>query len=411
MRLFAAMCVLAALAGPARAAGFWERVADPDRETVERLVERAQGELDGRPLGGVSPEGAARALAMLDEALRLKPAHFLASVLRGEALAAGPRPGEAIPQLGRACALAQTSDDEAWCTLRLAVEESKAGRYAQALLDYDRHVRVGGASATVYTNAAELLMALGRLPESQERYREAIRLEEGARPGPEHDQNLALAHYGLAVALDRDDEPTAAREVMARAVALDPKLELLDAARDGHSGVFFVPRGDVFYYRGLALEVLARGPEAAESFRQFEREQPGARWKKRLEGHLRALGEKDEPPRARGAAWRVVAAATVKAEGPLPAPLIDAAWKSQPRLLDPCFEGAAPLAASTIRLGIDLVIDGKGALTKVTASPPPEWKEVPACLEDRLRGGLRLPRPSRPAATSARIELVLAIRS
>jgi hypothetical protein len=57
------------------------------------------------------------------------------------------------------------------------------------------------------------------------------------------------------------------------------------------------------------------------------------------------------------------------------------------------------------------VIDGKGVLTKVTASAPGEWKEVPACLEERLRGGLRLPKPSRPAVTSARIELVLAIRS
>ena len=86
----------------------------------------------------------------------------------------------------------------------------------------------------------------------------------------------------------------------------------------------------------------------------------------------------------------------------------DAAWKGQRRLFEPCFEEVSPLDRSSVRVGIDLEIDGRGTLKKVTSEAPKEWSDVPACLERRLRQGVRFPRPTRNATTSARLELVVA---
>ena len=107
--------------------------------------------------------------------------------------------------------------------------------------------------------------------------------------------------------------------------------------------------------------------------------------------------------------WRLVAAATAESEGPIPAPMLDAAWKGQRRLFEPCFEEAPALADPTVRLSIDLRLDGRGVLTKVAAKVPPEWPEAASCLEDRLRRGVRFPRPSRPEPTRAQLELVVSM--
>jgi len=49
-------------------------------------------------------------------------------------------------------------------------------------------------------------MARGKLGEAIDRYREAVRLEGAAATGSARDEGLALACYGLSVALDRDGE-------------------------------------------------------------------------------------------------------------------------------------------------------------------------------------------------------------
>jgi tetratricopeptide (TPR) repeat protein len=393
----------------AAAPGFWEKVADPDSAVVEGLVARARAQLDRGVAGGPSRENAVRAEALLSEALRRKPRHFAASFLRGDALVLQGRAGEAIAAIARACNLADSSDDESTCTLRLAVEEARAGRHADALASYDRHLRSGGAQPIAYTNSAEILMALGRLGEAAGRYREAIRLEEGAPPGRQRDEGLALARYGLGVALDRDDQEAAAREAIARATALDPRLRLLDPEAAGDD-VFFVPPGDLHYYRGLALRVLARREEAAEAFRRFVKEVPRSPYVARAQAHLRALvGEPSEGAAAPAQRLRVVGAATLGAEGPLPAPLVDATLKGQAGLLASCFEEAPPLPGSPLRLRLELTIDARGGLKRVEAeAPPPGWDGVPACLEQKLKQAVRFPRPSRSAPTRARFEMLLA---
>jgi tetratricopeptide (TPR) repeat protein len=408
-------------AGVARAGDFWAEVIDPDRELVEGLVARARASLDRGIPGGVRRESAARAEALLDEALARKPGHFQARFLRGDALAIAGRLPEALREIAAACALAATPEDEASCTLRLAVEQSRAGRLEQALGTYDRHLRLGLPSSMVQGNSAEILMALGRLPEAIDRYRQAVELEARRDPGHERDAALALALYGLGAALDRDEQAAAAAEAMARAVALDPKLELLalpGAEGGGGDDIFFVPAADIHYYRALAARALGQGEAARASFTRFVAEAPRSPYLARARAHLRVAAAaapdggvpttpeptRREPQRR----WRLVAAATVETEGPMPAPLLDAVWKGQRRLFEPCFEEAPALPSPTLRLSIDLRFDGRGVLTKVQAKAPPEWPDTPACLEQRLRG-VKYPRPSRPDPTTARLELVLSM--
>ncbi len=399
--------LLAARLAAAQPIPFWERVSDPHRGRVEALVLRAQAELGERGPGGLTGEAAARAEIWLEEALRLDAQSFLATVLLGEAQTAQRKGPVAVATFQRARRLARTPAEESWCSLRVAIEGSRAGRYPEALVEYDRHIRLGEAQAAAYTNSAEILMALGRLTDAQDRYREAIRLDTQEQPGRERDENLALAHYGLGVSLDRDEQTTAAREAVARAVAYDPRLTLLDAARDpGASEVFFVPPGDVHYYRGLTLMVLGRGRDASDAFQRFVAEQPGSRFVKRAESHL--LDIEGGTPRPPVALLRVVAIATVRSDQALPAPLVDAAWRSRPALLDACLATIPVAVRMPLRVALDVEFDAVGVPRRVSAPGRGDLAPFASCVEARVKGELRVPRPGRTA--SARVELVLGNR-
>jgi len=410
-------------AAPADAGEFWRRVVDPDRQVVDDLIARARAYLDRTAPGGVSTQNASQAQALLTQALDRKPGHYVAHFLRADALSLQGRGPQAVEELTRACDVAPTPEDEATCTLRLAVEQSRGGSLTASLLTYERHLQLGGAEGQVYANSAEVLMALGRLPDAVDRYRRAVDLESRRQPGPARDAALAQALFGLAVALDRDEQPEAAREPLARAVALDPRLRQLPLPGEERatSDVFFLPPADVHYYRGLAFRALNRPQDSMQAFRQFRAAAPRSPFAGRAEAHVQALAKpalavpdagapapaptRPEPVRR----WRVVAAATTESEGPIPAPMLDAAWKGQRRLFEPCIEEAPPLSTQTVRVHIDLALDGRGVLTKVTAKTPPAWPEAATCLEDSIRRGVRFPKPTRPAPTTARLELVVSM--
>jgi len=399
--MLATLALAALLAAPA----FWERVADPHRGQVEALIARARVDL-----GNGSKEGIARAELNLREALRFDPRSFMATLLLGEAQAGQGQRAAAAASFGRARSLARTPSEESRCSLLAAIESSRAGRFEQALADYDQHIRLGEAEGDAYSNSAEILMALGRLGEAQDRYREAIRLEDQARPpipGRDHDEYMALAYYGLGVALDRDEQGQAGREAIARALMHDPKMALLDAARDGRSDVFFVPPGDVHYYRGLALMVMGRPREATDSFQRFLTEQRTGRWQKRAEAHLSSLAAGADG-RGRGR-LRLVAAGTVRADEGLSAPLVDAALRSHPELLERCLDEAPGSVNETTRLSLEVDFDAGGNVQRVKGGGD-EWTSFVACAGRRLKDGLRVPRLAGVKTASARLDLVLAVR-
>jgi tetratricopeptide (TPR) repeat protein len=402
MALGATLALAALLGG---GPGFWDRVADPHRDEVEALVGRARGEL-----GVGSTDAAARAERALLQALRFDPGSFVAIVLLAEAQARLGRGDAAAVSFGRARALARTPSEESWCALRAAIESSRAGRYDQALVEYDQHIRLGEARSDAFANSAEILMALGRLPEAEDRYREAIRLEDQPQPyqpGHDRDESLALSYYGLGVALDRDEQGQAAREAMARAVTYDPKLAILDAARDGRNGVFFVPPGDVHYYRGLALMVQGRSREATDAFQRFLSEQRPGRYGKRAEAHLLALAAGAEG--ARNHRLRLVAAGTVRADEGLSAPLVDAALRNHPGLLEGCLDEAPSSLDQPTRISLEVEFDAGGTVGNVRGRGD-EWAPFVRCAQAHLKDGVHLARAAGSKPASVRLDLVLAVR-
>lgn len=172
---------------------------------------------------------------------------------------------------------------------------SKLGHVAEALADYERalalHAWAGpyvagdpmerppGRAALLYGNAADSLMALGRVPEAIRCYRLAH----------EHTPKdaaslLAMPHYGLAVALDRDGQPEAAAAELRAALVRDPELaELSD------KNVFFVPPGEKLYYVALAERARGHDAAAAESLRQFLATNPLPAFAARARQHLAAI--------------------------------------------------------------------------------------------------------------------------
>jgi tetratricopeptide (TPR) repeat protein len=159
-------------------------------------------------------------------------------------------------------------------------------RLALAAEDYERLINCKDGSDgdldTVWSNLAETYMMLGRLTDSIVAYREAAR-----RGG-----NVST-HYGLAVALDRDDSPMQARDV------------ILAQGEEGFtrfmSGVFekeyfYVPDGEVFYYTALAQETWGHPSDAITAWKRFIQSGAHPQFQARAKAHLDAL-LKHPPPR------------------------------------------------------------------------------------------------------------------
>jgi tetratricopeptide (TPR) repeat protein len=302
--------------------------------------------------------------------------------------------------------------------VELGLDETRRHHYAAAAKAYGAAVAAGGVSASLYTNLAEVLMADGHLAEAEGHYRDAIAVANDAAAGNprERIQDLALAHYGLAVALDRDGQPIAAREMMGRALALDPTAAVLAVATLGNGDLFFVPDGEVFYYLGLAAAVTGRRADALEAFRQFTTRAPQSRWIPSAQAHLLELSGAGAPlPQARALRGpRVVAIGTVLATGGLPAPLIDAAWRDQAAILDDCLDMAAGLAngGEGLRIALEIEVDGRGGIVDVAAKvPSAQGAALARCLETAVKTRFRLRPPARARPTRARTEIIIGFPS
>jgi tetratricopeptide (TPR) repeat protein len=301
----------------------------------------------------------------------------------------------------------------AW--LRLGLERTQQGRYEAAAQAYVYAIASGATEPAVYTNLGEVLMADGRLAEAEARYREAIAVASAAASGDPRarTQDLALAHYGLAVALDRDEQPVAAREMMGRALVLDPQTAVLKVATLANADLFFIPDGEVFYYLGLAAVVAGRRGDAVDAYREFlTRAPPGNRWARSAQRHIielttaHATAPDPRPPRGP----RLVTTGTVLATGGLAAPLLDAAWRDQAAILDGCLDAGGDLgiARAGLRFAIELDIDARGRVVGVTAKvPSPPGEPFARCVETAVKSGLHLRAPAPARATHARTEFII----
>jgi len=190
---------------------------------------------------------------------------------------------EAVRSFTRARSLRSPRADEADICFKLGIAYSKLGAFEQAVQEYNLcDQRVGGPRsdaqnrrATMHANAAEGLMALGRLDEAIQRYQASVALQPG---------NI-LGWWGLAVAYDRDEQISKAAEALAPALAADPQMKVLTS-----ESVFFIPAGDIHYY--FALGHLIRGDLAASTkeWQAYLAALPQDQWAYRARDHLVELG-------------------------------------------------------------------------------------------------------------------------
>ena len=412
-------------AGRAVERSFWAEAALVDERAAARLRAEA-GVLVSGEIGEISERAAAAALAnsgdrparlaqaetKLRAAVRLAPGNLALSMdLATLQAMRGNAEGEAAT-LEQALRLAPASEQPAiW--LRLGDARIRTERYADAASAYNLAIVAGAGTAPGYIRLAELLMAEGRLADAEARFRDAIAVA-AARSASYADrlarsQDLSRAYFGLAVALDRDERPIAAREAVRRGLDLDPSGAVLSSAivPAGEPPVI-VPDGEVFYYLGLAAEANGRASYAASSFREFLTRAPGGRWARAAARHL---GER--APRAssrRGPeekGLRIVAFGTTYASGGVAAPLVDVGWRAHPALLDDCLAGARVTVG--VRLAIELEIDGRGDVTRATVKAPPHLDEGFArCAEAAVKRQLKFAAPVKGQATLARTEIILA---
>jgi tetratricopeptide (TPR) repeat protein len=174
-----------------------------------------------------------------------------------------------------------------------AIVNTKLGNLEAASKDYETIVRRAQPDEhgieVVMSNLAETYMMLNRLDESIDMYREALHRYGGD----------ASTVYGYAVALDRDERGTQARDEI-----LGVGLESYEApqfgfkARVASGAAFFVPHGEVEYYFGLIEESLGRTDEAIGHWRRYISSGAHPQFQPRAKQHLDALlaKQKNHPP-------------------------------------------------------------------------------------------------------------------
>jgi tetratricopeptide (TPR) repeat protein len=127
-----------------------------------------------------------------------------------------------------------------------------------ARLDYlaiiaRRHI--GSRDGNVMGNLAETEMMLGDLDEAIIHYRRTLEIEQN------------VSHYfGLAVALDRDEQGQLSRAILRTFGAGGvEELERLIA----RELVFYVPQGEAYYYLALGYEAVGRDDDAIRFYDLF----------------------------------------------------------------------------------------------------------------------------------------------
>ena len=319
-------------------------------------------------------------------------------------------------------ALAAPVPDDAARWVRLADARARDGWFAAAAAGYVAALAAGARAPAVSIRLGDLLMADGQLLPAESAYRDAIAAASSA-PATERDaahlddprgrtHDLALACFGLAAALDRAGQGASARLMAREALAADPTSAVLEVATLPGPDVRILPEGEVFYRLGVARLAGGRRTDAAAAFHEYLDRLPQSRWAEAAQAHLAEL----EAPAVRrpgqrpAGGARLLAVATVLATGGAPAPLIDAAWRDQAGILDDCLDAAAGLVrpGGTVRLAIEMEIDRRGKVVSAVAKVPvPGTGALARCLEDTVRGGLRLPGSPGGRTTRARTELLL----
>jgi len=318
---WACLLLLATIVQPARAETFWDAVQRGDTRRRDAFVEEGNLHLrEARMRRGSIDRGAAprnlvfdparAALAAFERALAIGPedadihyrALFAAKlIVDGDTeLCHSCRDGydaviHHIEALRRLDPMDTREVGYAW---EMAVVLSKIGglggpgadeAFERAIQEYARWRRMvdeadpGRARdlATSYSNAAELMMAVGHLDDAIAAYQIAVEIY----------PMEALGYFGLAVAYDRDGQWEKAVAAMRDALARPPGIQRLEG-----EGVFFVPEGDVYYYYALAHQIMGSDPGLVTAeYSRFLSRARASRYHARAQEHIAELARRAAP--------------------------------------------------------------------------------------------------------------------
>ena len=144
----------------------------------------------------------------------------------------------------------------------LGILYTRVRDFPKAIEAYERsvtHALSDDQTPISYSNMAEVRMMSGDLQGAVADYERAVSLARSG--GPLHGRSLALALFGMAVAMDRLGEHGGAVERAGDAVSAGGGT--LDVLRS--DGVFYEPAAEIHWYEALGHEAQARNVEPGEA--------------------------------------------------------------------------------------------------------------------------------------------------
>ncbi|MFH2010669.1 MAG: tetratricopeptide repeat protein [bacterium] len=233
----------------------WDRVLYKRFERADRLAQRAAKLVTkGKHLA---------AAALLDQAIRIRP--YAASLWfdLGTAYSFAGRYADCVKAMHKARKI-DAEYKKNLSAFRLGLCLSLTKRIGEGIKEYLK-VRPSRwvPEDVLHWNLADDYMALGRLAEAVQRYRDALRRNPGQR----------VLHFALAVALDRSGRFRSAQRQLRRANRLDPTGASLNSG-----DIIWLPSHDHHYYRALRAFSLGRRAEALGHWQRFLRADPKGPW-------------------------------------------------------------------------------------------------------------------------------------
>ncbi len=264
----------------------WEEVLEPNRNAYKLNVGHAL-EYAGRR----DEQSFDEAESLLKRAIEINPDNPDAYWILGRLQEKREKWSECAHTYARLFAIAPTykpdkplgrfSRSREWTfDFGLATCRAQLGQYEAAIAHYKRILGRGvDVKAVVYERLGEAYMALGRLTEAID----VLGIAHKLRPAQWR------TTYALAVACDRDEQETRARDIMKAAVGQDHDLVRLSNPTPG-----LTPAADRLYYLGLAHKTRHNTEWAIAYFRQYLHTTGRGPWHKRASEHLDDLAA--EPP-------------------------------------------------------------------------------------------------------------------
>jgi len=286
----------AAPAGQAGNAGdagdFWREVIEPHGAQVAAIIARAKKAID--KVAEVPPDGDAaidqrvrtlnEAYGMLRYARKLAPDNLEVLSLLGTAADELGKTRQALDALEACVRLAGPERAGGEVTGRLGMIFLRLGKLDDAVrwLRYAQGPIGVAGNAVPAVHLATALAARGSMSEAIDVLGNALPAQTNYYTDP-----ITLVSFALAVHYDRDDQPSAAFEVLARMqVAL--QQELAPNTQHALAVMRFAPAEDQYYYQAMLYEALGDYIEARAEWALYA-SVTDAPWRRRALEHIKAI--------------------------------------------------------------------------------------------------------------------------